>query len=233
MEIATGCRCPELQVRRMRSVTFARQYEPGFRLLCLGAHSDDIEIGCGGTILRLLEENPDIEVRWVVLGATGQRMSEAVESANLFLVNARRKEIVIKEFRDGFFPYIGAEIKDFFEELNRGCSPDLILTHYRQDLHQDHRLVSELTWNTFRNHLILEYEIVKYDGDIGTPNFFIPLSDSICRKKIQNILQCFSSQKDKSWFTEDTFFSMLRLRGIESNATDKYAEAYYSRKIVY
>jgi LmbE family N-acetylglucosaminyl deacetylase len=217
----------------MLNVTFSRQYEPGFRLLCLGAHSDDIEIGCGGTVLRLLEENPDMEVRWVVLGATGQRANEAAESANLFLANARQKEIIIKEFRDGFFPYIGAEIKDFFEELKRGYSSDLILTHYRQDLHQDHRLVSELTWNTFRNHLILEYEIVKYDGDIGTPNFFVHLTGSICHKKIQNLLTCFRSQKDKNWFTEDAFFSILRLRGLESNAPERYAEGYHCRKAVF
>lgn len=217
----------------MLNVTFARQYESNIRLLCLGAHSDDIEIGCGGTILRLLEENPDMEVRWVVLGATGQRAAEAVESANLFLANARQKEILIKEFRDGFFPYIGADIKDFFEELKRGCSPDLILTHHRNDLHQDHRLVSELTWNTFRNHLILEYEIVKYDGDIGTPNFFVHLTGPTCHKKTQNILTCFRSQKDKNWFTEDAFLSILRLRGLESNAPDKYAEGYYCRKAVY
>lgn len=202
-------------------------------LLCLGAHSDDIEIGCGGTILRFLDENPATEVVWVVLAAAGQRRTEAVESANLFLANARRKEIVIKEFRDGYFPYIGTEIKDFFEGLKRQYLPDLILTHYRGDLHQDHRLVSDLTWNTFRNHLILEYEIIKYDGDLGVPNFFVQLAESIARKKIQTIMDCFKSQKDKTWFTEDTFSSILRLRGIESNAPDKYAEAFYSRKMVY
>ena len=217
----------------MLNVSFARRDRSDFRLLCVGAHSDDIEIGCGGTILRLLEENPEVGVRWVVLGAAEQRVNEAVESANLFLADARRKEITIKGFRDGFFPYIGAEIKDFFEELKRESSPDLILTHYRQDLHQDHRLVSELTWNTFRNHLILEYEIVKYDGDIGSPNFFVHLSDSICRKKVQNIVKCFASQKHKNWFTEDAFLSILRLRGLESNAPHRYAEGYYCRKIVY
>jgi len=203
------------------------------KVLALGAHADDIEIGCGGTILRLLEENPDTEVYWVVLGTSGQRRAEAVESANRFLANARRKEIVVKEFRDGYFPYVGAEIKDFFEELKRKYVPDLVLTHYRGDLHQDHRLVSELTWNTFRNHLILEYEIVKYDGDLGTPNFFVRLTESIARKKIQIIVECFRSQKDKGWFTEDVFSSILRLRGVESNASDKYAEAFYSRKMVY
>jgi LmbE family N-acetylglucosaminyl deacetylase len=203
------------------------------KILALGAHADDIEIGCGGTILRFLDENPATEVVWVVFGASEQRRTEALESANLFLANAQRKEIVIKEFRDGYFPYIGTEIKNFFEELKRKYAPDLILTHYRGDLHQDHRLVSELTWNTFRNHLILEYEIVKYDGDLGTPNFFVPLTESIARKKIQTIVECFRSQNGKRWFTEDAFSSILRLRGVESNASDKYAEAFYSRKMVY
>jgi LmbE family N-acetylglucosaminyl deacetylase len=202
------------------------------KILALGAHADDIEIGSGGTILRLLEENPATDVYWVVFGASGQRRTEAVESANIFLANARRKEILVKEFRDGYFPYAGAEIKDFFEELKRKYVPDLILTHSRGDLHQDHRLVSELTWNTFRNHLILEYEIVKYDGDLGVPNLFVHLNESTVRKKIQTILECFKSQQDKSWFTEDTFSSILRLRGVESNAPDKCAEAYYCRKIV-
>jgi LmbE family N-acetylglucosaminyl deacetylase len=203
------------------------------KILALGAHADDIEIGSGGTILRWLEENPATEVYWVVLGASGKRRTEAVESASLFLANARRKEIIAKEFRDGYFPYIGTEIKDFFEELKRKYVPDLVLTHYRGDLHQDHRLVSELTWNTFRNHLILEYEIVKYDGDLGAPNLFVHLNESIARKKIRTILECFKSQKDKSWFNEDVFSSVLRLRGVESNAPDKYAEAFYGRKMVY
>jgi LmbE family N-acetylglucosaminyl deacetylase len=203
------------------------------KILALGAHADDIEIGSGGTILRLLEEDPAMEVYWVVLAASGQRRTEAAESANRFLANTRRKEIVIKEFRDGYFPYIGTQIKDFFEELKRKFRPNLILTHYRDDLHQDHRLVSELTWNTFRDHLILEYEVVKYDGDLGVPNFFVHLNESIARKKIQNILECFKSQEAKNWFSEDIFSSILRLRGVESNAPDKYAEAYYSRKLVY
>ena len=217
----------------MLKVILEKHHASLLKLLCIGAHSDDIEIGCGGTVVRLLEENPNTEVHWVVVGAMGQRANEAVESANLFLANAKRKEIVIKQFRDGFFPYSGSDIKDFFEKLKGECSPDLILTHYRGDLHQDHRLVSELTWNTFRNHLILEYEIPKYDGDIGTPNFFVHLSDATCRKKIQNILRCFKSQRDKSWFSEDTFLSILRIRGLESNAPHRYAEGYYCRKATY
>jgi LmbE family N-acetylglucosaminyl deacetylase len=203
------------------------------KIVVLGAHADDIEIGCGGTILRLLDEYPAIEVVWIVLSASGERKTEASASAGQFLTNAQRKEIVIKEFRDGYFPYAGSELKDFFEEFKEKYSPDLILTHYREDLHQDHRLVSELTWNTFRNHLILEYEIVKYDGDLGVPNVFIRLGESTVRRKIQTILSCFKSQKGRSWFTEDTFLSILRLRGVEANSPEKYAEAFYGRKMVY
>jgi LmbE family N-acetylglucosaminyl deacetylase len=217
----------------MINITFGGQDAPDLRLLCLGAHSDDIEIGCGGTILRLLEETRNVEVYWVVLGATGRRAVEAAESAGRFLAKAKRAEVVIKEFEDGFFPYVGAEIKRFFEELKGKTFPNLILTHYRQDLHQDHRLVSELTWNTFRNHLILEYEIIKYDGDIGTPNFFVQLSEAMVQRKVENILECFASQRQKAWFTQDTFLSILRLRGLESNASERYAEAYYCRKVVY
>lgn len=217
----------------MLNLSFAGQPGSPFRILCLGAHSDDIEIGCGGTVLRLLEENPGAEVYWVVFGAAEPRKTEAIESATRFLANARRKEIVTKEFRDGYFPYIGAEIKDAFEELKRTYVPDLVLTHYREDLHQDHRLISELTWNTFRNHLVLEYEIVKYDGGLGSPNFFVPLTEHIVRKKIQILVECFKSQRDKSWFTEDVFSSILRLRGVECNAPDNYAEGFYSRKMRY
>ena len=216
----------------MLNLTFERRRDSILRILCLGAHSDDIEIGCGGTVLRILEENPDAEVFWVVMGASGQRADEATASAKSFLARARQKEVIVKEFRDGFFPYIGAEIKGFFEELKRRCAPDLILTHCRNDLHQDHRVVSELTWNTFRNHLILEYEILKYDGDLGTPNVFVHLTESLARRKVGILLDSFRSQVKKNWFTEDAFLAILRLRGLECNAPEKYAEAYHARKLV-
>src|SRR3954469_15442752 len=216
----------------MESISILKNGMGSKRILALGAHADDIEIGCGGTILRLLEENSAVDVRWVVFGASGQRRTEALESANRFLANARRKEIVVRDFRDGYFPYTGGEIKDFFEDLKRQFLPDLILTHRREDLHQDHRLISELTWNTFRDHLILEYEIVKYDGDLGTPNLFVHLNETIVNKKIRAIAECFRSQKAKNWFNDDVFSSILRLRGVESNAPNKYAEGFYCRKIV-
>ncbi len=202
------------------------------RLLCIGAHSDDIEIGCGGTILRILSENDEVEIHWVVLGASGNRNGEAVTSAKKFLEDAKKKEIITRHFRSSFFPYRGGEIKNFFEKLKRKPSPDIIFTHYRHDLHQDHRLISELTWNTYRDHFILEYEIIKYDGDLGSPNVFVPLDKHICQKKIEYILDAFRTQAKRDWFTADAFFSVLRIRGIESRAPEKYAEGFYCRKIV-
>jgi LmbE family N-acetylglucosaminyl deacetylase len=200
------------------------------QILCIGAHSDDIEIGCGGTLLKLIDLYPNLTIYWVVLGASGQREQEAVASARQLMKDVQHKQIIIKGFRDGFFPYLGMEIKQCFEELKREVTPDLILTHYRHDRHQDHRLISDLTWNTFRDHLIWEYEIPKYDGDLGSPNMFVHLDEVICRRKVDHLFEHFSTQADKVWFTEDTFFSILRMRGIESNA--RYAEAFYCRKTV-
>lgn len=203
--------------------------ERPMKLLCLGAHSDDIEIGCGGTLLRLQQEYANLAVKWVVFGATTQqRLAEAQRSAELFLSAVPDKTIIVKEFRDGFFPYIGGEIKEYFEQVKSDFSPDIIFTHYRDDRHQDHRVISDLTWNTFRQQLILEYEIPKYDGDLGTPNLFVRLDDAICQTKIAYLLDCFATQANKHWFTDDTFRSLLRLRGIE--ATTRYAEAFYCRK---
>jgi LmbE family N-acetylglucosaminyl deacetylase len=202
------------------------------QVLCLGAHCDDIEIGCGGTILRLLAEHREAEIYWIVLGSTAERGREARKSASLFLKNTRRKTVVVKRFRTSFFPYVGQRIKGYFETLKRQVSPDLIFTHYRHDLHQDHRVVSDLTWNTFRNHLILEYEIPKYDGDLGSPNCFVHLDEATSQLKIRTLLSSFQTQRDKHWFTEDTFLGLMRLRGVESSAPEKYAEAFYSRKLV-
>jgi LmbE family N-acetylglucosaminyl deacetylase len=205
---------------------------PIHKVLCLGAHSDDIEIGCGGTILKLIETYPDISIYWVVFGATDKRQEEALASAHAFLKDVEHKTIVVKGFRDRFFPYIGMEIKEFFDQLSKDVSPDLVLTHYHKDLHQDHRLISDLTWNAFRNHLILEYEIPKYDGDLGNPNFFVHLDKVRCQQKITHLMQYFTTQANKQWFTEETFLSLLRLRGIQSNAPNSYAEAFYLRKAV-
>lgn len=201
-------------------------------VLCLGAHADDIEIGCGGTILKMLRERSDIEIYWYVFGARDQRAQEAVESADLFLEGAKKKKIEVRGFRDGFFPYQGAEIKELFEGMKKEVNPDIIFTHYREDLHQDHRVISELTWNTFRDHWVLEYEIPKYDGDLGSPNLFVYLDETTCKAKIQHIVNVFKTQKQKHWFTEDVFWGLLRLRGFECVSTGKYAEAYYCRKTI-
>ena len=216
----------------MLTFQFPTSHHRPFQILCLGAHSDDIEIGCGGTILRLLSEHENAEVCWVVLGSTGQRDAEALLSAQIFLAGAKKKEILIRNFKASFFPYVGDQIKGFFEELKERISPDVVFTHYRNDLHQDHRLISELTWNTYRNHVILEYEILKYDGDLGSPNFFVHIDDALCQKKIGVIMDCFKTQRQKDWFTPDAFLSLLRIRGIESKAPGKYAEGFYCRKVV-
>jgi LmbE family N-acetylglucosaminyl deacetylase len=216
----------------MLTFDFALKEHRPLRLLCVGAHSDDIELGCGGTILRLLAERPDVEVQWVVVGSSGERDAEALASARQFLAAASKKEIVVENFKNSFFPYRGEAIKQFFEELKAsGSAPDVVFTHYRHDLHQDHRVVSELTWNTYRNHLILEYEILKYDGDLGSPNFFVHLDEDVCRRKIDIIMDCFRTQRDKDWFTPDAFLSLLRLRGIESRSPGAYAEGFYCRKV--
>jgi LmbE family N-acetylglucosaminyl deacetylase len=200
------------------------------RILCLGAHCDDIEIGCGGTILRLIQENPKLEFHWVVFSSSPVRKREARKAASVFLQNAARSRVVIRNFRDSYFPYEGKAIKQFVASIQKSFQPDLIFTHTRNDLHQDHRLICELTWNAFRNHLILEYEIPKYDGDLGSPNFFVGLDEALCKAKIRRILAAFRSQSGKQWFTEDTFRALMRIRGIESNAEGRYAEGFYCRK---
>jgi LmbE family N-acetylglucosaminyl deacetylase len=214
----------------MRKITFSTGTGRGLRVLCLGAHGDDIEIGCGGSILRILEERAGVQVRWIVFSAGGRRRREAEASAKSFLAGAKH-EVAIKEFKDGFFPYQGARLKACFETLKSGPSPDVVFTHCRDDLHQDHRLVSELTWNTFRDHLILEYEVIKYDGDLGRPNVFIQLSERTCAEKIRLITSSFRSQSRKDWFTPDALWAILRLRGIESRAPEKYAEGFFARKL--
>jgi LmbE family N-acetylglucosaminyl deacetylase len=200
-------------------------------VLCLGAHSDDIEIGCGGTILRLAQQYPKCIFYWVVFSAIGVRAAEAQRAAELFAGKAAIRRPVLKTFRDGFMPFAGAEIKEAFEDL-KSISPDLTFTHYAKDAHQDHRLISELTWNTFRNHLILEYEIPKYDGDLGRPNVLIPLEPECYQTKIRYIMDSFQSQHSKPWFREETFLSLMRLRGMECNAPSGYAEAFYGRKLL-
>jgi LmbE family N-acetylglucosaminyl deacetylase len=199
-------------------------------VLAIGCHSDDIEIGCGGTLLALCASNPGLEVDWVVLAAPGERGGEARASADAFLAGVSNKRVEIHEFRDGFLPYVGGEVKQVFEDLKARVAPDLILTHAGYDAHQDHRLACELTWNTFRNHLILEYEIPKYDGDLGRPNVFMPLAEEIAEQKIRLLEEHFRTQLGKHWFDEELFRGLMRLRGMESVA--RYAEAFTARKVV-
>jgi LmbE family N-acetylglucosaminyl deacetylase len=209
---------------------FSNNQKP--KILCLGAHSDDIEIGCGGTILRIAEEYPEAKFHWVVFSAEGKRGIEAHRSAESFLSNIDSKIIDVQAFRDSYFPFIGAAIKNHFVILKEKFDPDIILTHFIQDAHQDHRLIGQLTWNAFRNHLILEYEIAKYDADLGIPNLYVHLNENIVQKKISKICKLFKSQSDKEWFGEESFRSLMRIRGLESISPSKYSEAFYLRKAI-
>lgn len=200
--------------------------------LFLGAHCDDVEIGCGGTLLRLLQDYPQLSVVWVTFSGSDAREKETRAAAARLLRKAQAPRVIVHRFRNGYFPWAGAEIKDAFELLKREVEPDIIFTHLRGDLHQDHRIINELTWNTFRDHLILEYEIPKYDGDLGAPNFFIPLDAAHCDEKVETLMSCFPSEAGKHWFSRETFMGLMRLRGMECNASSGYAEAFYSRKLV-
>lgn len=215
----------------MRALGLAR---PGERLavLCLGAHSDDIEIGAGGALLTWIGAGVEVDVCWCVLSAAGARAEEAKASAAAFLAGAEKKKIVLGNFKDGFFPYEGNEVKAWFEELKEQAQPDVILTHRRDDAHQDHREISQLTWNAFRDHLILEYEIPKWDGDLGQPNVYLPLTASTLERKIELLNEHFGSQRSKHWFDAETFRGLARVRGMECRAPTRYAEAFVARKAI-
>ncbi len=202
------------------------------KVLFVGAHADDIEIGCGGTVLRLIRECPDIEIHWHVFSAPGLRRREAQQSAREFLKDAARKTVRVEAFQERYFPNQWAAIKAAFDKLGRQFAPDLVFTHRRDDHHQDHRVLSELTWNTFRNQLICEYEIPKYEGDLGQPNFYVTLEKEICQQKVAAVMRHFPTQSTKYWFTEDTFLALLRLRGLECGPKTHYAEAFHTRKLV-
>ena len=216
----------------MLSLTLGVPARAPLTVLCLGAHADDLEIGCGGTLLRLLAERSRVTVHWVVFSANARRAREARRSAARLLRRAAGREIRIEQFRDSFFASDGTAIKDVFEQLKAAVAPDLVFTHCRGDAHQDHRLVAELTWQTFRDHCILEYEVPKYDGDLGRPTVFVPLPAGIRRQKIRLLLSAFPSQRGRRWFSETTFAALMRLRGIECAAPEGYAEAFYGPKLV-
>jgi LmbE family N-acetylglucosaminyl deacetylase len=212
----------------MLALTLAATNRPIERVLAIGCHADDIEIGCGGTILALTRAWPGLEVTWVVVAAHGARADEAKSGAGAFLADARSSDVRVHEFRDGFLPYVGSEVKEVFEAL-KDVRPDLVLTHTREDLHQDHRLACELTWNTFRDHLILEYEIPKYDGDLGEPNVFVPLGEPVVEEKLRLLREHYPSQRGKHWFDDELFRGLMRIRGMES--ATRYAEAFTCRKL--
>jgi len=209
--------------------------DPGqrpLRLLCIGAHSDDLEIGCGGTLIDWLARYREVDVTWVVLGATPARAAEARRSAASILRRASRKLIVMHSVRDGHFPGHFNDLKEVFAGLGSTLAPDVVFAHTLDDRHQDHRLVAELTWQTFRDHLILEYEIPKYEGDLGRPNFYVPLSAATGRRKLDHLMRHFPSQHAKGWYRSGTFSAMLQLRGLECRAPDGFAEAFLARKLV-
>jgi LmbE family N-acetylglucosaminyl deacetylase len=201
-------------------------------ILCLGAHSDDIEIGCGGTLLHLLANMPKASVHWVVFSAEGKRADEARHGAQLF-AGDQAASVELHTFRDGFFPDAFGEIKERFRDLQQRVNPDLVFTTWRKDLHQDHRLISELTSQAFRNQLILEYEIAKYDGDLGAPNIYVRLDSEEADKKVDNLVAAFGTQHEKYWFTAETFKALMRVRGVECRSESGYAEAFYGHKLVF
>jgi LmbE family N-acetylglucosaminyl deacetylase len=201
-------------------------------VLCIGAHSDDLELGCGGTILTWLKSMPRVSVTWVVLSGDTQRQDEARRSATALLKQAHSSTIVLGEFRDGYLPAQYADVKDFFETLKKTVNPDVVLTHWLEDRHQDHRLVAELTWNTWRNHVVLEYEIPKYEGDLKPTNLYVEIPAALAKRKVTHLQRHFASQRSKGWFEADNFLAIMRLRGLEIRSGSGYAEAFHARKLV-
>jgi LmbE family N-acetylglucosaminyl deacetylase len=214
----------------MKALQLNRRIGDRLSVLCLGAHSDDIEIGAGGTLLSWIASGIELDVHWCVLSAVDQRAAEARASADAFLADVKHKNVELAEFRDGFFPYQGTELKAWIEGLKERVKPDVVLTHRRDDAHQDHREVCQLTWNSFRDHVILEYEVPKWDGDLGQPNLYVPLDIQALERKVDLLLAHFGTQRSKDWFDADTFRGLARLRGMECRAPSGYAEAFVARK---
>ena len=212
------------------------RFKPDFpedgTILCLGAHSDDIEIGCGGTIQWLREQNPALRFHWMVASASDVREVETRAAAAAMLPSPAHVTLEFRRFRGSYLPQHWAEVKDCFEELKQSVQPDLILTHRLHDMHQDHKVIAELTWNTFRDHLILEYEIPKFEGDLGQPNVYVPLPREVAERKIELLMEHFSTQHARSWFRPEVFRGLMNLRAIECNAASGYAEAFHARKLV-
>lgn len=205
---------------------------PSATVLCIGAHCDDIEIGCSGTLLELRRRSPGLRVHWVIFAGNDVRGAESRQAAQRLLGPAPACTVDVQQFRESYLPYDGAAVKDYFEAVRARIEPDLVFTHCLADRHQDHRLLAELTWNTFRRHLILEYEIPKYEGDLGHPNVYVPLSDALVERKLDALMESFPSQRHRPWFTRDLFAAQLRLRGIECDAESGFAEAFHARKVI-
>jgi LmbE family N-acetylglucosaminyl deacetylase len=201
-------------------------------ILCLGAHSDDVEIGCGGSLLRLLSEHPGSTVHWEVFSATAEREREAIASGDAFLADAAAGTVVVNGFTENRFPEEWGTVKDHIATLPRIIDPDIVFTHRRDDAHQDHRTIGELTWQTFRDHLVVEYEIPKFEGDLGQPNLFVPLTAATAERKIELICEHFASQRNKTWFRPEVFRGLMHLRGAECNSEEGPAEAFHARKMV-
>ena len=201
-------------------------------LLCIGAHCDDIEIGCGGTLLALQQQHLDCRIHWLVLTSTPSRREETLAAATAFMRPSARGEVRICDFRDGFLPAHFTDVKAQFESFKRLVEPDLVFTHYGMDRHQDHSLTSQVTWQTFRDHMVWEYEIPKYDGDLATPNMYVMLPEAIAAQKVDVIMRSFASQAGKPWFKADNLRAIMRLRGLESRAQSGFAEGFHCRKLV-
>jgi len=212
--------------------SFDHSKSEGLKILCLGAHCDDIEIGCGGTILKLIQQYDIEEIHWVVFCSNTTRKKEAEESASQFLEGVKSK-VTVHNFKDGYTPAQWSEIKDKFEKLKKIISPDVIFTHTRDDRHQDHRTIHNFTWNTFRNHMILEYEIPKYDGDLTTPALYVEVDRETAERKNRIILESFQSQQNKHWLDDELLNSLMRIRGVESVSESGFAEGFHVRKMVF
>lgn len=216
----------------MRGLTILGEADAPLNVLAVGAHADDIEIGAGGLLLELAADRRELEVTWVVLSGDDARSGEARRSAEELLGDTTRLSVETYDYRERFFPHL-PELKERFDELASRLNPDLVIAPRLEDRHQDHRVIAELVWQAFRDHLVLEYEIVKFEGDLGHPNLYVPLPASTVERKIRHIVEAYPSQAERRWFGEETFRSILRIRGVESNAPSGYAEAFTARKIVF
>jgi LmbE family N-acetylglucosaminyl deacetylase len=200
-------------------------------VLCVGAHCDDIEIGCGGTLLSLGKSHTDLKITCAIFSGNDDRQREARKSLESLFSAAADLQIVFHDFADGRLPFVGEAVKNAMEDIRGNIDPDLIFTHWEGDRHQDHRFLSEVTWNTFRDHLIMEFEIPKYDGDFGSPGVFCPLDKDTAERKVDHLMRAYRSQASKDWFTPDLFMSVLRIRGMEARADSGFAEGFYCRKL--